>query len=305
MPSLLTDKVLNTLRVPANTSISLDDYDPEWQVGDELSVLGKQKEEAQENAAEILQANLERLAKAQDKLYADNRYSLLFVLQALDAAGKDGTIKHVMSGINPQGCHVTSFKRPSEEELDHDFLWRCNRVLPARGMIGIFNRSYYEEVLVVRVHPEFLKYQRLPGLTEPNKKFWQQRYESINNFEQHLHRNGTRIVKIFLNVSKKEQKKRFLERLTNPAKNWKFNSGDLVERKHWNDYRSAYAAALSATSTEHAPWYVVPADQKWVTRAIVAEILADTIESLGVSYPQPPAAELQKFAEYKQGLEAE
>jgi len=218
---------------------------------------------------------------------------VLVCLQAMDAAGKDGTIKHVMSGMNPQGVQVFAFKSPSAEELDHNFLWRYMKALPERGRIGIFNRSYYEDVLVVRVHPELLERQKLP----PGKRgqgFWRDRFEDINSFERHLVRNGTIVLKFFLNVSKGEQKKRFLERLENPEKNWKFSSADLAERAHWNDYNEAFEDAIGATSTEWAPWYVVPADSKWITRAVVADILTSTIQELGL---KPPSVSKEKKRE--------
>lgn len=228
----------------------------------------------------------EALASAQELLYASDAWALLVILQGLDAAGKDGTIKHVMSGVNPQGCEVVSFKQPSAEELGHDFLWRCARALPERGRIGIFNRSYYEEVLVVRVHPEVLARQRLPPGTAPGDKLWSQRYEDINAFERHLERNGTRVVKLFLHVSKDEQKRRLLERLDDPAKHWKFSSADLAERAHFDAYQRAYEEALTATSTPWAPWYVVPADHKHAMRVLVGGILADAIEQLDLRLPQ-------------------
>ena len=222
------------------------------------------------------------LTKVQHLLYADDRYSVLIVFQAMDAAGKDSTIKHVMSGVNPQGCQVTSFKKPSIEDVDHNFLWRYSKCLPERGRIGIFNRSYYEDVLVVKVHPELLK--NLPE-GKRNKAFWQSRYDDINAFEQHLQRNGTVILKFFLNVSKHEQKKRFLDRIDKPEKNWKFSAADLTEREYWQDYMLAYEEAISATNTEWAPWHIVPADNKWVTRALVAETITSTLKSLELNFP--------------------
>src|SRR5262249_34400069 len=218
---------------------------------------------------DLLSEDVAALAEAQDLLYASDTYAILLIFQAMDAAGKDGTIKHVMSGVNPQGCQVFSFKHPSAEELDHTFLWRCTKVLPERGRIGIFNRSYYEEVLIVRVHPEILAAQHIPG-AKPNDKLWRARYDDINCFERHLVQNGTVILKSFLNVSKEQQRQRFLERIRDPNKHWKFSDSDLGERAHWDDYMSAYEDAIEATSTEWAPWHVVPADHKWVSRAIVA-----------------------------------
>jgi PPK2 family polyphosphate:nucleotide phosphotransferase len=231
----------------------------------------------------------EALASAQELLYATDTYSLLVILQALDAAGKDGTIKHVMSGVNPQGCEVTGFKTPSAEELDHDFLWRCTKALPERGRIGIFNRSYYEEVLVTRVHPEIITHQHLPPDTQHGERLWKQRYEDINAFEHHLHRNGTRIVKLFLHVSKDEQRRRLLERLDDPAKYWKFSSADVAERAYFDDYQRAYEAAITETSTEWAPWYVVPADHKYVMRALVGGILVHAINQLDLRLPETSA----------------
>ncbi len=236
------------------------------------------------DAKELLAKGIKRLSELQEKLYADNRWSVLAVFQAMDAAGKDGAIKHAMSGINPQGCQVHAFKAPSPEELDHDFLWRIARALPERGRIGIFNRSHYEEVLVVRVHPEFLKGQCLPnGVT--GEKLWQQRFASIVNFENHLAHNGTAICKFFLNVSRKEQKKRFLERIDDPAKNWKFSMGDVAERGRWDEYMAAYEDMIRNTSSPHAPWYVLPADHKWFTRLAVVAALIATMEKLELAFP--------------------
>ena len=246
--------------------------------------------ESKDQAAELMTGQRERLSALQDVLYAHNRYALLLIFQAMDAAGKDGAIKHVMSGINPAGCQAYSFKQPSAEELEHDFLWRTTRCLPERGRIGIFNRSYYEEVLVVRVHPEFLGAQNLPAGTKIDDGLWEQRYRSIGDFEKHLYRNGTRVVKFFLHLSKAEQRKRFLSRLDDPAKNWKFSEGDLAERARWTDYMKAYASCLSATSTKDAPWYVVPADDKRNARLIIAEIIGDALEDLKLSYPDPSPA---------------
>jgi PPK2 family polyphosphate:nucleotide phosphotransferase len=238
----------------------------------------------------ILQAHIRELSKQQGLLYADNRYALLLIFQAMDAAGKDGAIKHVMSGVNPQGCQVFSFKHPSDEELEHDFLWRTTRCLPERGHIGIFNRSYYEEVLIVRVHPEILRAQELPGELLHDKKFWEHRFRSINDLEKHLHRNGTRVVKFFLHLSKEEQRKRFLARIDDPEKNWKFSQSDLAERKFWKNYMKVYEECMSATSTEHAPWFVVPADDKENARLIISQIVLDTLQSLKMSYPKTSPA---------------
>jgi len=281
---MLKKEFIDALRVRPGSKLRLKDHDTGWAQTKELEELGK--DVIKERAREILDANLEELAGAQELLYADDRYSLLVILQAMDAAGKDGTIKHVMSGVNPQGCQVHSFKKPSAEELDHNFLWRYMCKLPERGCIGIFNRSYYEDVLVTRVHPEILQAQKLPP-SKFGKSFWEGRYEDINAFEQHLVRNGTVILKFFLNVSKKEQKRRFLERLERSEKNWKFSTADLAEREFWGDYQDAFEAALTATSTDIAPWYVVPADKKWATRAIVADIITTTLRSMDLHYPEP------------------
>ena len=238
---------------------------------------------------ELLGEHVEELAERQRLHYASDRYALLLIFQGMDAAGKDGAIRHVMSGVNPQGCEVFSFKQPSAEELEHDFLWRTTRRLPERGRIGIFNRSYYEEVLVVRVHPELLLSQKLPDKVRTGKKIWKHRYRSIVDLERHLHRNGTRIVKVFLHLSEGEQRKRFLERLDEPDKNWKFSLSDLHERQYWNDYMKAYEACLGATSTHRAPWYVVPADDKENARLIVSRILLDVLNGLEMAYPKPTA----------------
>ncbi len=245
----------------------------------------KHREGIKDLAAETLQEEIELLSEMQDKLYAQDRWGLLLIFQAMDAAGKDGTIKHVMSGINPQGCQVYSFKAPSPEELDHDFLWRTSRCLPERGRIGIFNRSYYEEVLAVRVHPEFLEKQRLPPrlLTD---RIWKERFEDISSFERYATRNGIAIRKFFLNVSRDEQKKRFLERLDNPDKNWKFSMADARERERWDDYMAAYEDMIRHTASGHAPWYVVPADNKWFTRLVVAAAVIEALDDMNLAYPK-------------------
>ena len=240
---------------------------------------------SKEHATETLQEQIAKTAELQDKLYAQDRWSLLLIFQAMDAAGKDGAIKHVMSGVNPQGCQVSSFKAPSELELQHDFLWRTTCQLPERGHIGIFNRSYYEEVLIVRVHREILQSQKTPP-SLVGKKIWEERFEDIRGFERHMARNGTAIRKFFLNVSRKEQKKRFLERLEEPEKNWKFSASDIHERKYWNDYQKAYEEMIGNTASSHAPWYVVPADNKWFTRLVISTVIVDSLESLGLSYPK-------------------
>ena len=242
----------------------------------------KSKKEYQE----LLSQHVEQLSSLQRLHYASNRHALLLIFQGMDAAGKDGAICHVMSGVNPAGCQVSSFKQPTAEELEHDFLWRSSRQLPARGQIGIFNRSYYEEVLVVRVHPEILHSQRLSEELRDDKKFWEQRYRSIVDLESHLYRNGTRIVKIFLHLSHEEQRKRFLARLEEPEKNWKFSRADIHERGYWKEYRSAYEACLSATSTHHAPWYAVPADDKENARLIISQIVLHTFNGLKMAYPK-------------------
>ena len=256
-------------------------------------------------AEEDLEEFKTELSSVQELLYAADTYAVLVILQALDAAGKDGTVKHVMSGVNPQGCEVTAFKRPSPDELSHDFLWRCEKALPARGRIGIFNRSYYEEVLVTRVHPDVLAAQHLPPDAASGKKLWHQRYEDINAFEHHLQRNGTRLVKLFLHVSKDEQKQRLLERLDNPAKHWKFSAADLAERAYFDEYTHAYERALTATSTPWAPWYVVPADHKYAGRALVGGVLAHVIEQLDLHLPEPDGDELASLDRARQALLAE
>jgi PPK2 family polyphosphate:nucleotide phosphotransferase len=294
--------IIDHIRVPAGETIQIKDYNPGWAQTEEMEELGK--DTLKERAQQILAENLADLAAAQDLLYADDRYAVLIVLQALDAAGKDGTIKHVMSGVNPQGCQVFSFKQPSAEELDHNFLWRYMKRLPERGRIGIFNRSYYEDVLVVKVHPELLAAQRLPA-QKFGKRFWRRRYQDINSFERHLVRNGTVILKFFLNVSKEQQKQRFLERLDRPEKHWKFSSSDVAERAHWGKYMRAYSDCLSATSTKWAPWYVVPADQKWATRAIVADVITHAIRSLDLKYPEVTKEKQAQLAEARRRLAAE
>lgn len=280
---MLNKKTLEQFRVAPGKKFKLKDVDPGWRGNGELK--GLSDAEWKESAREVLEQNLEELAAQQAKLYADDRWSVLVVLQAMDAAGKDGMVKHVTSGLNPQGCDVYSFKAPSTDELDHSYLWRIMRVSPARGKITLFNRSHYEEVLVVKVHPEYLKKQRLPE-TLVTKKIWEERYEDINNFEKHLARNGTLILKFFLHVSKAEQKKRFLERLENPDKHWKFEAQDLNERQYWVDYMRAYEEALSATSTKWAPWHVIPADNKAVARILVSSILTKAIEELHLDFPK-------------------
>lgn len=244
----------------------------------------------------------------QETLYADNKHAVLLIFQAMDAAGKDSAIEHVMSGLNPQGCQVYSFKTPSSEEYDHDYLWRHYKALPERGRIGIHNRSHYENVLVCKVHPSYVLNENIPGyqkLSQINKQFWKQRYQSIRNFEQHLTDNGTIIIKFFLHVSKEEQKERFLDRINDPAKNWKFSAGDLKERELWPQYMAAYEDAIRETSTSNAPWYVIPADKKWYTRLVISQIIADTFEKLNLKYPVLPKAEADQLAMLKQQLMTE
>lgn len=296
---MISDKIIDKCQVRSGGKFRLKDHDPAWIPLKEFKELSSSQ--AKSKAKAIMAEKLRALTAAQELLYADNRHAILVILQAMDAAGKDGTIKHVMSGVNPQGCQVFSFKRPSAEELDHNFLWRCMVRLPERGRIGIFNRSYYEEVLAVKVHPEFLAAQSLPD-GRIDKIFWQDRYEDINAFERHLVRNGTVILKFFLNVSKDEQKRRFLERLGDPEKNWKFSAADVAERACWEDYQQAYEQALAATSTEWAPWYVIPADHKWLMRLLVAEILSSSIQSLKLSYPEPTPEEREALAKAREVL---
>ena len=293
-------EIRRLFQVRTRGRVRLDDYDPEWAGKQEFKELSK--DELKAHAKDVLQRNIADLADAQERLYASDTHSVLIVLQASDAAGKDGTIKHVLSGINPQGCQIFAFKRPSSEDLDHTFLWRYMKCLPERGRIGIFNRSYYEDVLVVRVHPELLTNL---GRTDRGKDFWQDRYDDINTFEQHLTRNGTLVLKFFLNVSKNEQKKRFLERLERPEKNWKFSFGDLEERRHWSEYREAFEQMIQNTSTKYAPWWVSPADHKWVTRALVASIITRSINKLGVTFPEVSEKDRRRLAAAQRELMAE
>ena len=258
---------------------------------------------SKQHAKELLQKGIADMGKEKDKLYAQDQWAMLLIFQAMDAAGKDGAIKHVMSGINPQGCQVYSFKAPSSEELNHNFLWRTSRVLPERGHIGIFNRSYYEEVLVVRVHPEILANERLPKQLVRDR-LWQDRFEDIRNFERYLTRNGILVRKFFLYVSKKEQKRRFLERLEQPEKNWKFSAADLHERDRWDDYMKAYEEMITETSTKYAPWYVVPADNKWYTRLVVAAAIVDALKDLKLAYPAVPAEKQKSLVEARKQLES-
>jgi PPK2 family polyphosphate:nucleotide phosphotransferase len=281
--------------VPPGTKISLkNDYNPSYQTSSEEKVDANIK----------LTAGIQQLANYQNILYAQNTYALLIIFQAMDAAGKDSTIKHVMSGINPQGCQVFSFKAPSTEELDHDYLWRTTKALPERGRIGIFNRSYYEEVLVVRVHREILEQQQLHCIPQ-GKHIWQQRFDEINNFEKYLVNNGIIVLKFFLNVSKKEQKKRFLDRINSPEKHWKFSASDVKERAFWDDYMLAYEEVFNHTSTEFAPWYIIPADRKWFTRLIVADIICKKLQELNLQYPTLTEEHKQRLLEAKKMLENE
>jgi PPK2 family polyphosphate:nucleotide phosphotransferase len=259
--------------------------------------------ESKRHYEDLLAEHVARLSARQSLLYAHDRYALLLIFQAMDAAGKDGAIKHVMSGVNPQGCQVYSFKHPSASELDHDFLWRTTRVLPERGRIGIFNRSYYEEVLIVRVHPEILRGEKLPESATGKRSFWDKRYRSINDLERHLHRNGTRVVKFFLHLSKDEQRRRFLARIDDPDKNWKFSRADIQERRFWKQYMRAYEACLGATSTRYAPWYVVPADDKENARLIVSQAILDSLDALELSYPKPSPQHRRELRSIRRLLE--
>ena len=286
-------------RVAPGESPNLDTRDPAWS-GDEDRSEKKRKKQA----GKILEDSVEELADLQELLYASDTWSVLVVFQALDAAGKDGAIKHVMSGVNPQGVEVTSFKEPSSEDLDHTFLWRCMKKIPERGRIGIFNRSYYEEVLIVRLHPELLEAQRIPNVHAENGT-WCDRFDDINAFEKHLARNGTKIIKFFLHVSKEEQKNRFLDRINRPDKHWKFASADIKERQYFDDYTKAYEEMIAATSNDYAPWYVIPADNKWVSRAAVAIILAGTIEQLDLNWPAVTDKQKQEIESARKKLEAE
>jgi PPK2 family polyphosphate:nucleotide phosphotransferase len=281
-------------RISKGKDFRLKDVDP-------ADTLDFTKEEDKPRAKEALAMGVTALAELQDKLYAQDKWAVLLVFQAMDAAGKDGAIKHVMSGTNPQGCQVYSFKSPSSDDLDHDYLWRCMKSLPNRGHIGIFNRSYYEEVLVVRVHPEFLAKQKLPPKVV-GKKIWEERFEDIRNFEQYLSRNGVVVRKFFLHVSKKEQKRRFLERIDDPLKNWKFSSNDANERDFWDDYMEAYEQMIQETATKEAPWYVVPADNKWFTRVVVAGAVIETLDSLDLAYPKVDEVKLNELGAAKKKL---
>lgn len=280
--------------IKPGAKVSLKDYDPDY--------TGKYQNKA--DVAGILQSYVEQMGKYQDVLYAQNRYALLIIFQAMDAAGKDSTIKQVMSGINPQGCQVFSFKSPSEEELDHDYLWRTAKSLPERGRIGIFNRSYYEEVLIVRVHPKILQSQQLPHIPNGNE-IWQQRFTEINNFEKYLTNNGIVIIKFFLHISKSQQKKRFLKRIDLPEKNWKFSVNDVRERAFWDDYMQAYEDMFTHTSTASSPWHIIPSNHKWFAHLVVSDIICDRLKKLNLHYPQVTPEQLQQLREAKAMLEAE
>jgi PPK2 family polyphosphate:nucleotide phosphotransferase len=286
-------RFVEPFRVTRGKKFRLGDVDP----GDTLGL----KEDFKPKAKEALAMGVEALADLQERLYAQDNYAVLCIFQAMDAAGKDGAIKHVMSGVNPQGCQVHAFKAPTSEDLDHDYLWRCMKVLPNRGHIGIFNRSYYEETLVVRVHPEFLKRQKIPPALV-TKGIWKERFEDIRNFEQYLTRNGVVILKFFLHVSKQEQKRRFLERLEIPEKNWKFSAADLQERAFWDDYMEAYEDMIRHTATEDAPWYVVPADNKWFTRCIVAAAIIEKLAGLDLKFPEVDKVKLKELAAARAAL---
>lgn len=299
---MIKKKYIRRLMVSPGSKVSLKQYDTGWAQDDELKRVGK--DAIKERAAEILEANRASLAESQELLWASNLYSILIVLQGMDTSGKDGTIKHVMAGVNPQGCRVTSFKVPTSEETDHNFLWRYTRALPARGEIGIFNRSYYEDVLVVKVHPELLDNQQLP----PGKrgdKFWNARYDDINAFERHLVQNGTFIMKFFLHISREEQKKRLLDRLEDKEKYWKFALSDLAERQFWDDYQTAYEMMLSKTSTDTAPWYIIPADYKWIARSLIADIISTKIRSLDLMYPEVAEETLKQLEVAREKLASE
>ena len=289
-------KLSKPYRVTDGKEFRLKDFDP--------ADTGNLATEDKPRAKEALQTGIEALAGLQDMLYAQDRWSVLLIFQAMDAAGKDGAIKHVMSGINPQGCQVASFKAPSAEELDHDYMWRCTKHMPERGRIGIFNRSYYEEVLVVRVHEDFLQKQKLPPKLV-TKDIWDDRYRDIRSYERYLSNNGTVVRKFFLHVSRKEQKKRFMERIENPDKNWKFSASDAQERSYWKEYMEAYEDMIRHTATDHSPWYVVPADNKWFTRVVVAAAVIDALGSLNLEYPKVGKAQLDELAAAKAVLMAE
>ena len=290
------NQLIDKFKVTGGKNFSLKAYDTNYS--------GDFKKE---DTDEILQDLIKEAAALQSALYADNRYALLIIFQAMDAAGKDGAIAHTLSGLNPEGCEVFSFKQPSAEELDHDFLWRHYKALPEFGRIGVHNRSHYENVLITKVHPELLLKEKLPGITsvkDVDKKFWSNRYESIRSFERHLSENGTIIIKFFLHLSKDEQRERFLKRIDDPEKNWKFSSADIYERQFWDDYMKAYEKAIKETATEQSPWYVLPADKKWFTRIAISTIILTTLKGLNLKYPVLPEDEMAKLQEAKKLLEA-
>jgi PPK2 family polyphosphate:nucleotide phosphotransferase len=298
----LRDRILDRLVVLPGEPAGIGDRDPGWTGGHEFA--GLAQEDLEQRAKDALRRGIDELSEAQELLWASDRYAVLVVLQAMDAAGKDSAIEHVMKGVNPQGVQVVSFKKPSAEELDHNYLWRTSKALPERGRIGIFNRSHYEEVVALKVHPEWLDAQRLPP-GDRDEAFWQSRYEDINTFERHLHRTGTKVVKLFLHVSKEVQKQRFLARLDTPGKEWKFNAADVVERARWDEYMSAFEDALSATSTAWAPWYVIPADHKPLAQALVAAVIVETLAALDLRWPEVSEAEHAANLEARAELEAE
>lgn len=286
--------ITNNFKITGNKKFSLKNYDTSYTA-----------DYKKEDAEAILADLVEQTADLQNQLYAANNYSLLIIFQAMDAAGKDSAIKHTLSGVNPQGCQVYSFKQPSAEEYDHDFLWRHYKALPERGRIGIHNRSHYENVLVTRVHPQYVMNEKLPGVKSEkdlDKDFWKKRYESIRTFEAHLTRSGTVVIKFFLNVSKDEQKERFLKRIEDTSKNWKFSAADIEERKRWKDYMEAYEDAINATATDDAPWYVIPADKKWFTRIAISSVIVETLKDLKLKYPVLPAEEAGKLDDIKKKL---
>ena len=299
----IEEDILAKLIVRPGKPADLKKRDPGWKASDYFKDLAT--DDLKALARSRLQQFVDELTAAQELLWASDTYSLLIIFQALDAAGKDGTIKHIMSGVNPQGCQVFSFKQPSPEELDHNFLWRASKALPERGRIGIFNRSYYEEVLVVRVHSEYLAQQHLPATLASNRQIWEERFDDIKAFERHLDRNGTKIVKFFLHLSKEEQRKRFLSRVDHPDKYWKFSPADLSEREHWDEYMAAFEDAITATSTDYAPWYVIPADHKYLTRTLVAGIVVHTINQLDLSYPEVGPEKLEAIEKARAQLHGE
>ena len=288
-----TRRLASAFRITDGKGFHLRNFDP----ADTLGI----KSEAKSEAGKVLREGVDEISRLQEMLYAQDRWGVLLIFQAMDAAGKDGTIKHVLSGVNPQGCDVSSFKAPSSEELDHDFLWRCSKRLPERGRLGIFNRSYYEETLVVRVHPEWLAKEKLPPRLV-GKHIWKDRFEDIRHFERYLHRNGIVVRKFFLHLSKKEQRRRFLERLENPEKHWKFSSADARERECWDSYMEAYEDMIGHTATDVAPWYVVPADNKWFTRLVVSSVVIETLASLGLKFPEVDRSRLKELASARAAL---